>query len=361
MDAADLGGMPAGAVTWFEYGSNPAGFTPLDAPGKDIGRTRALPQKPDTGSSLYCPVWTGSQVICWNSSYDDPSGGAMYTPASNEWITMSVANAPSSPRSQFYTVWTGSEMILWGGKESAFGDYLNTGGRYNPETDTWTPMTTVNAPAGRYNYFFSLDHQNNAAWTGSHMFVWGGVVAGNPETNTGALYDPANDQWTAVSTVNAPAARWNHKVVWTGSEIFVWGGSLGDAALKSGGLYDPDTDSWSSVSTVNAPRGAQEVVWTGTEVAVVADLGLYFYNPATDTWRQTGALLGGNGFGLALVDDWLVGSTHIYSLPQDKVVAANVNHPDYFLHPGFWTGTELLSLDMTGAHELQIIMPYVKE
>jgi hypothetical protein len=141
--------------------------------------------------------------------------------------------------------------------------------------------------------------------------------------------------------------------------VFVWGGHNSTStwqSLQSGGLYDPVTDSWSSVSTTNAPRGAQEVVWTGTEVAVVADLGLYFYNPTMDTWRQTDALLGGNG--LVLVNDWLVDVNHIYDLSQDKEIAASVN---YALSPGFWTGTELLSLNMTGAHELQIIMPYVKE
>ena len=44
--------------------------------------------------------------------------------------------------------------------------YLNTGGRYNPSTDSWTATSTTNAPAARY------DH--TAVWTGSEMIVWGG-------------------------------------------------------------------------------------------------------------------------------------------------------------------------------------------
>ena len=32
-------------------------------------------------------------------------------------------------------VWTGSEMIVWGGTGA---NYFNTGGRYNPNTDSWT-------------------------------------------------------------------------------------------------------------------------------------------------------------------------------------------------------------------------------
>jgi hypothetical protein len=42
-------------------------------------------------------------------------------------------------------VWTGSEMIVWGGQGNG-GIYLNTGGRFNPSTDSWTATTTTNAP-----------------------------------------------------------------------------------------------------------------------------------------------------------------------------------------------------------------------
>ena len=73
------------------------------------------------------------------------------------------SDAPSGR--EFHTaVWTGSEMIVWGGYSS--GHYLNTGGRYNPSTDSWTATSTTNAPAGRDSH--------TAVWTGSEMIVWGG-------------------------------------------------------------------------------------------------------------------------------------------------------------------------------------------
>ena len=37
--------------------------------------------------------------------------------------------------------------------------YLNTGGRYNPSTDSWIATSTTNAPAGRYDSHGSLDRQ----------------------------------------------------------------------------------------------------------------------------------------------------------------------------------------------------------
>ncbi len=41
-------------------------------------------------------------------------------------------------RAYHTVVWTGREMIIWGGYDGK--NYLNTGGRYNPESDTWLPV-----------------------------------------------------------------------------------------------------------------------------------------------------------------------------------------------------------------------------
>ena len=64
-------------------------------------------------------------------------------------------------------------------------------------------------------------------WTGSEMIVWGGSWR---HLNTGGRYNPSTDSWTATSTTNAPAARDGHTAVWTGSEMIVWGG-YNDAAV----------------------------------------------------------------------------------------------------------------------------------
>ncbi len=60
-------------------------------------------------------------------------------------------------------------MIVWAGNDNSFAS-VNTGGRYSPGADSWTPTTTTNAPINR-----SL---NTAVWTGSEMIVWGGVRPG---------------------------------------------------------------------------------------------------------------------------------------------------------------------------------------
>src|SRR5438874_5812059 len=55
-------------------------------------------------------------------------------------------NAPDG-RQGHTSVWTGSEMIVWGGQ--GVGGYLNTGGRYNPTTDSWTTISTNKPPGAR--------------------------------------------------------------------------------------------------------------------------------------------------------------------------------------------------------------------
>ena len=127
-------------------------------------------------------------------------------------------------------------MIVWGGYwEDFVGAYThrNTGGIYDPATDTWTPTSTVGAPAALRG--------PTGVWTGSKMIVWGGQELSGNYTNTGGIYDPATDTWTATSTVGAPEARVGHTAVWTGSKMIIWGGFTIEDVL---GLPDSANDSW---------------------------------------------------------------------------------------------------------------------
>ena len=156
-------------------------------------------------------------------------------------------------------VWIGSEMIIWGGHDNG-ANYLNTGGRYNPSTDSWTPTSTTNAPSAR--------GCPTAVWTGSEMIVWGGDFfdGTNHYLNTGGRYIPGTDSWTATSTTNVPAGRYHHTVVWTGSQMIIWGGTNG-SFLNTGGRYTPSTDSWTATS-VAAVRNLHTAVWTGSQMIV---------------------------------------------------------------------------------------------
>jgi N-acetylneuraminic acid mutarotase len=241
------------------------------------------------GRAYHTTVWTGSEMIVWGgqtgqSSYANTGG--RYNPSTDTWAALSTANAPVA-RYLHTAVWTGTEMIVWGGRD-AFPNYLNTGGRYNPTTDVWTGTSTTNAPDGRY------DH--TAVWDGREMIVWGGFQ-GSVAFNTGGKYNPSTDSWRATNTANAPDARAGHAAVWTGSQMIVWGGTIGPGIyFDTGGRYDPSTNSWVATSTANVPdpRAGHTAVWDGSEMIVwggSGDSGTLNtggkYNPSTDSWTGT--------------------------------------------------------------------------
>ena len=212
-------------------------------------------------------VWTGSEMIVWGGSFFDNTEhylntGGRYNPNTNSWTAMSNATAPSA-RVGHAAVWIGSEMIVWGGYFfDSTGHYLNTGGRYNPSTDSWAPTSTTNVPAARDSH--------DAIWTGSQMIIWGGYNNGT-FLNTGGRYNPITDSWAATSTSNVPAARTGHRAVWTGSEMIVWGGLHSNTTfLNTGGRYHPNTDSWTATSTTDTPpaRGGHTAVWTGSQMII---------------------------------------------------------------------------------------------
>jgi N-acetylneuraminic acid mutarotase len=239
------------------------------------------------GRSYHTAVWTGSEMIVWGGLNNGSplNTGGRYNPSTDSWTATSTTNAPAR-RFEHTAVWTGSEMIVWGG-EGAFFVGLNTGGRYNPSTDTWIGTSTNNAPSARQGH--------TAVWTGSEMIIWGGAYysGGPPEYfNTGGRYNPGTDSWMATSTTNAPIDRELHTAVWTGTQMIIWGGDRFATYLNTGGRYNPATDSWIATSNTNAATGRSlhTAVWTGTEMIIWGGVANTYlntggrYSPDTDTW-----------------------------------------------------------------------------
>jgi N-acetylneuraminic acid mutarotase len=265
------------------------------APGTDTWVATTTVNAP-SGREAHTAIWTGNEMILWggrNQNFEYPTTGGRYNPQTDSWIATSIANAPAG-RQNLTAVWTGSQMIVWGGYfESGGAHYLNTGGRYDPGTDSWTATSTADAPAAR-----AFD---TAVWTGNEMIVWGGYFdvpnQGRFFLNTGGRYDPGTDTWTDTSILNAPLERADHSALWTDSEMIVWGGYSGNTVLDTGGRYDPATDTWTATSLANAPaaRGLNTTVWTGSEVIVWggfdASGGAFNtggrYDPGADSWTPS--------------------------------------------------------------------------
>ncbi|MCX7753316.1 MAG: hypothetical protein N2443_10695 [Blastocatellia bacterium] len=282
------GTLPAGAIILGRPNDQrilAAGFSEIGRSAIEAWFSTSTTNAP-SGRSGHTAVWTGTEMLIWGGSTLIIGGftntGGRYNPATDTWRPISTTNAPSA-RGNHTAVWTGTEMIIWGGI-GTLGP-LNTGARYDPATDTWRPISTTNAPSARSNH--------TAVWTGTEMIIWGGSDSRGP-LNTGARYNPATDTWTPISTTNAPSARSGHTAVWTGSEMIIWGGvGSGGARTNTGGAYDPRTNSWRPISTTNAPsaRSHHTAIWTGSLMLVwggINNLDFFAtggrYDPARDSW-----------------------------------------------------------------------------
>ena len=69
------------------------------------------------------------------------------------------------------------------------------------------------------------------------MIIWGGGAG--LMFNTGGRYNPSTNSWTATNTTNAPSSRRLHTAVWanSGSEMIVWGGTDDSINMDTGGRY----------------------------------------------------------------------------------------------------------------------------
>jgi len=205
-------------------------------PVTDTWRALATSGAP-TFFALHKAIWTGSEMIVWGGyNHSSPfNAGARYNPKTDAWTPVATSGAPED-RSAHTALWTGSEMIVWGG--ISLGDYVSNGGRFHPGTDTWTPVTNISTPAAR--------GYHTAVWTGSEMIVWGGLglLEEDKYPSDGGRYNPRTDTWTPVATIGAPTGRSGHTAVWTGSEMIVWGG-IGkgkvpsDFFARGGARYNP--------------------------------------------------------------------------------------------------------------------------
>jgi N-acetylneuraminic acid mutarotase len=245
---------------------------------------------------LHTAVWTGTHMIIWGGSYysNPMANGGRYDPATDTWSPVAADGAPE-PRWSHAAVWTGSRMIVWGG-QTGQNKYTSTGGAYDPSTDTWSalPPVALSPRAGP-----------TGVWTGREMIVWGGTNGSTP-FGDGARYDPATGLWHAMTTLHGAGASSSHTTVWTGSEMIVWGGvSYQGFALGTGGRYNPDTDTWSPVTTTGAPKARHwhTAVWTGRVMIVFGGFSFQTapdtggrYDPATDSWQPMAAFNSGESY-----------------------------------------------------------------
>ena len=163
-------------------------------------------------------------MLIWGKNSSDTTIGYLYNPNNDSWTMMSTAPNSDGSSADPNGVWTGSEFLVYSG-------WYRTGKKYNPSTDSWSIISSVGAPKKRAGPV--------QVWTGTKLIVFGGGEDGSTSDltrNTGAIYNNATNSWLPMSTINAPQLLYG-SAVWTGTQMIVWGV---DAYYQVvGGVYTP--------------------------------------------------------------------------------------------------------------------------
>ncbi|MBZ4423189.1 hypothetical protein [Myxococcus sp. RHSTA-1-4] len=250
----------------------------------DSDTWKALPREgAPSARGWHVAAWTGRWMLVWGG--EEPQqprvlgDGARYDVETGVWTGMSAVGAPSARR-YHSAVWTGEELLVWGGTGGAQVDTaLGDGAAYSPETDTWRPLRAEGAPRARWAH--------TAVWTGTELVVWGGLGCGSDGPGAprycedGARYDSKRETWTPLPKAGAPTPRTGHSMVWTGQEVLVWGGASSacangtSGACADGAAYDPARNQWTALSARGAPaaRAGHTAVWTGQAMFLWGGMG----------------------------------------------------------------------------------------
>ena len=239
-------------------------------------------------------------------------------------------------------VWTGKEMVVWGrmpglcdpsSPPPCIGE---TGGRYDPAADQWKAISLT----GLSSDFFRGRANAVGVWTGKEMLVWGGSCPESIVCGGGAAYDPAQDRWRTMSDLNGPPrGRERYAAIWTGTRMILWGGTEYDLAhppailkdVGNGFTYDPGSDAWTPISSVGAPSARSGVVFAWTGTRMIIWGGTQQTQPDSGVVFTDGALYD------PVSDTWQT----MKSAPGPR---------GQFYDNWSWTGTELLVWSMAGTN-----------
>lgn len=134
-----------------------------------------------------------------------------------------------------------------------------------------------------------------AAWTGSDLFVWGGLEQSNDGNShasaTGALFSPSRNTWKIVA--DAPLSpRSGPSLLPIGSRVVVWGGvdPLDGSYLADGAIYDPAADTWTAMPALPLQDiQAADVIGSSTDLYMVVEAptpSLFHLGEGKDNWAR---------------------------------------------------------------------------
>jgi len=234
-------------------------------------KSRLYPR--NNAASLYDTLWSDDWYFQWWET-----GSTRFIINGQSGVQTSIDGLQNQPSSRYDGVllWNGSRIIRWGGNSKPNNmrgsfqfDVYNDGAMLDPNTLTWTPMSQTGAPEARFDC-------SSLILEDGRIFVWGGVDrTGRDLLNSGGIYDPSSDSWTSVTTTGAPSARMSNGIVEANGKVYIFGGlslvNNQQSKLNTGGVYDLATGAWSALpSSSNVPARTGTLLSDGARLFALA-------------------------------------------------------------------------------------------
>jgi hypothetical protein len=219
-------------------------------------------------------------------------------------VPMDSASHPFAPnRSGHSAVWVPSagRLFIWGGESEYPNSTPANLYAYIPAANNWATLAPCPL-SKRYKPLAVYDGNDKILfWGGSN-----GLTNGPTYYTDGAIYTISTNTWTMMSSTNAPTIGMQ-SVSWTGTEMLVSnaGTSVANAAAYR---YNPAADTWAKLPAIPLFAGQENIVvtnhvWTGTSLALIGRIGisntgfiLWQYNLAANTWSPySGSVVAGEG------------------------------------------------------------------
>ena len=226
-----------------------------------------------TSTATLTPTPTASPSPT-NTSTPTPTASPCGSPSS--W----VLKAPYPQLVQQAGVTTdGNSIYVFGGYDNNISSAYNSVNRYNPGSDSWTPLAPM--PTGG-DYGVAAEYGENGK-----IYVMGG--GRSPTLNR--IYDIASGTWTSGAALQAVRRSAAH--AYYGGKVYVIGGSpSSDVATNSVYAYQIATNTWQTLAPLPEARYGSDAVAMNGKLYVAGGAGtlqtvsgsLFIYDIAQDTW-----------------------------------------------------------------------------
>jgi ELWxxDGT repeat protein len=210
---------------------------------------------------------------------------------------------------------------------------------------TWTRVNANNPLGGSGTMMLLTD--------GTLMVQGGGVTAGWSKLTPDSSGNYVNGTWTTLASMSE-TRLYTANVVMPDGRLFVLGGEYSSAGgwVNTGEIYNPLTNTWTA--TAPFPQSSfgdgQGVLLPNGKIlcGYLSDTRCYLYDPATDTWSQTGSKIHGdrnNEETWLLLPDGSVLSYDIFASPASGPGKAQ----RYVTSTGQWVDAGVVPVPLSGS------------